>query len=76
MFRRRIVYLLCLAGCIAFYIIYRMWLSGIALAAILALPWFSLLVSLPAMVTTSLELSHPLAVTMEEEANAALATAE
>lgn len=70
MFRRRIVYLLCLAGCIAFYIIYRMWLSGIALAAILALPWFSLLVSLPAMVTTSLELSHPLAVTMGEEANA------
>lgn len=56
---RRVLYLLSLAGCIAFYILYRMWLSGLVLAAILALPWFSLLFSLPALCTTRLALEHP-----------------
>ena len=65
---RRVLYLLTLGGCMAFYMMYRMWLSGLALTAVLALPWFSLLVSLPAMVSTTMELEHPGTVSMGEEA--------
>ena len=57
---RRVLYLLSLAGCIAFYLIYRMWLSGLVLVFILALPWFSLLVSLPGLITAKLRLDIPL----------------
>ena len=57
---RRVLYLLSLAGCIAFYLIYRMWLSGLVLVFILALPWFSLLVSLPGLIAAKLRLDIPL----------------
>lgn len=63
---RRIVYLISLAGCVAFYLIYRQWLSGLVLAAVLGLPLFSLLVSLPAMFTTQLQLEHPQSVPLGE----------
>lgn len=46
---RRIVYLAALAFCGIFYIAYGQWLSWLVLIAVLALPWFSLLLSLPAM---------------------------
>lgn len=56
---RRIVYLLTLAGCILFFSAYQLWFSFFALVTILLLPVFSLVVSLPAMVTARLELRLP-----------------
>ena len=50
---RRIVYLASLVGCWVFHIAYRGWLSGFLLTAVFWLPVFSLLVSLPAMLTFS-----------------------
>ena len=63
---RRVLYLLSTAGCIAFYIIYRMWLSGLVMVFILALPWFSLLVSLPGLITAKLRLGIPLHTQLDE----------
>ena len=51
MIYRRTVYVLALLGALAFYWAYREWLSWFSLMLILLLPWFSLLVSLPAMLT-------------------------
>lgn len=49
---RRLLYLAGLAGCLVFYGAYQQWFSWFALVGVACLPWFSLLVSLPAMVTT------------------------
>jgi len=46
---RRMLYLAVLAGCIVFYLAYGEWLAWFLLMVMLALPWFSLLLSLPAM---------------------------
>ena len=54
MAERRIVYLALLAGALVFYWAYREWLSWLLLMALVWLPWFSLVCSLPAMVTCSL----------------------
>lgn len=67
MLGRRIWYLVSLAGCIVFYICYQEWLSWIALAAVLGLPWLSLLLSLPAMVTFRPQIQAPAWVTLGEE---------
>lgn len=56
---RRIVYLASLIGCLAFYYFYREWLSWLFLMAIIALPWFSLLLSLPALLTAKATLAIP-----------------
>lgn len=48
---RRICYLAALVGCIAFYGAYQLWFSWLLLIAVLALPWLSVLLSLPAMLT-------------------------
>ena len=69
---RRVLYLLSLAGSLAFYIIYRMWLSGLVLVFILALPWFALLVSLPGLLTAKLRLDIPLHMELGQAAPAAL----
>lgn len=63
---RRVLYLLSVAGCLAFYIIYRMWLSGLVLVFILALPCFSLLVSLPGLITAKLRLDIPLHAQLDQ----------
>lgn len=47
---RRLLYLAILLGCGIFYIAYGQWLAWLLLMAVAALPWFSLVVSLPAMV--------------------------
>lgn len=70
MTRRRIVYFLALMGCLAFYWAYREWLSWFLLMLIVLLPWFSLLVSLPAMLTCRAQVECPGAV--EQNAKAAL----
>ena len=43
------IYLAALGLCFIFYIAYGQWLSWLILVAVLALPWFSLMLSLPAM---------------------------
>ena len=46
---RRFLYLSTLLGCGIFYIAYGQWLAWLVLVTMAALPWFSLLMSLPAM---------------------------
>lgn len=49
MFARRTVYLALVLGLLSYYIAAGTWLSWILLLAVLGVPWFSLLVSLPAI---------------------------
>ncbi len=56
---RRLLYLALLAGCVLFYLLYREWASWILLMWVLGLPVFSLLLSLPAMVTARFTLILP-----------------
>jgi len=46
---RRAVYLAELLGCGIFYIAYGQWLAWFLLVTVVLLPWFSLVLSLPAM---------------------------
>lgn len=62
---RRVLYLAVLQGCLIFYIAYREWASWLMLAAVLALPWFSLVLSLPAMLLTKLTLLCPKTADMD-----------
>ena len=59
MAERRLIYLASLMGCLVFYWAYREWLSGFLLVLVLALPWFSLLISLPAMLTCRIRFRNP-----------------
>lgn len=72
MLRRWIVYLLSLTGSMAFFIVYREWFAWLLLVTVTALPWFSLLVSLPSMLTTKCSLRCPEAVRMDVPARTAL----
>ncbi len=65
---RRILYILSLAGCFIFYGAYQKWFSWIVLLAVLLLPWFSLLLSLRAMLCTRLTLNAPERITAGGEA--------
>ena len=51
MWKRRIIYLSALLWCLVFYGFYREWFSWVLLLTVLLLPWFSLAVSLPALLT-------------------------
>lgn len=51
MWTRRLLYLLTLLGCGVFYLAYGQWLAWFLLAGLLILPSFSLVLSLPAMVS-------------------------
>ena len=64
MWKRRSLYLASLIGCLVFYGFYREWFSWLALVAVLLLPWFSLLVSLPAIMTVQAGLRCPETVRM------------
>ena len=46
-------------GCLVFYGFYREWFSWFLMVAVLTLPWFSLLMSLPAMLTVKADLRCP-----------------
>lgn len=63
---RRILYLAVLALCTVFYIAYGQWLAWLILLTVLALPWFSLVLSLPAMLRFRAEPSGPLTLRMGE----------
>ena len=64
MARRRIVYLISLLGCVTFYIGYQEWFSWLTLLTVLGLPWFSLLLSLPGMLTFRASITAPESVPM------------
>lgn len=59
---RRLIYLTVLVGCVGFYIAYQEWLAWFILVLVLALPWFSFLLSLPAMLRFRAEPVGPAAV--------------
>jgi uncharacterized protein (DUF58 family) len=59
MVKRWLQYLAALACCLVFYFSYREWFSYILLLAVLALPWLSLLLSLPAIFTIRVRLHLP-----------------
>lgn len=59
MIRNRILYLLSLSGGILFYGFFSEWFSGYLLLLLLALPWASLMFSLPAMLSLKLTLAAP-----------------
>lgn len=61
---RRIIYLLTWIGCVIFFCAYRQWLAWYTLVAVSTLPVFSLLLSLPGMLTARLRTKLPGAVTM------------
>lgn len=56
---RRIVYCIALLASLVFYWAYREWFSWFVLVLLLSLPWFSLLVSLPAILTCQAEIHAP-----------------
>ena len=56
---RRIIYFTALIFCVVFYIAYGQWLSWLLLLTVAGLPWFSLLLSLPALFRFRLVPSGP-----------------
>lgn len=59
MVKQRIIWLLCFLGSLVFWIFYQRWLAWLMLGAVVLIPLFSLVVSLPAMVTARLEATSP-----------------
>ena len=59
MVKRWLRYWAAMACCLVFYLAYREWFSYILLISVMALPWFSLIVSLPAIFTTRIQLEIP-----------------
>lgn len=65
MWGRWCVYLLTLAFSVVFYGFYREWFSWLLLQVVIYLPWFSLVVSLPAMLTAKCRLHLPESARMD-----------
>ena len=61
-----------LAGCVVFYICYQEWFSWITLVAVLGLPWLSLLLSLPGMLTFRVHIQAPAWVKLGEDGSLGL----
>lgn len=69
---RRVTYLCTLLGSVVFYIAYQEWFSWLLLLAVAAVPWFSLILSLPGILTFRMEVSAPEALPVGISAEAAL----
>ena len=69
---RRCWYLAAVAGCTVFYLCYQRWLSWILLVCVLGLPWFSLLISLPGILSFHARVECPDRVTQGHDAQAVL----
>lgn len=67
MAERRILYLAVLALCLVFYWAYQEWLSWLLLMGVVWLPWLSLILSLPSMVTCSAKVCGPAAIVVGQE---------
>ena len=63
MIQRRILYFTVLTGSLVFFWAYRQWLSGLLLTLVVLLPLFSLLLSLPAILSCKIQVVCPTAVT-------------
>lgn len=72
---RRCIYLTALGGCLLFYLAYREWLAWVLLMTVVSLPWFSLLLSLPAILTARPSFHCPDQVTMDTAVRSNLALA-
>lgn len=72
---RRIGYLGVLLWSVVFYVLYKEWVAWLLLVAVAVLPWFSLLVSLPAMILTKIRIVCPATVPAGQEATVTLAAA-
>lgn len=72
MVKRRIFYLLALAGCLVFYGAYQQWFAWLLLMAMVFFPWLSLVLSLRAMMGIKLEPHCPTRVPMGTPAEVAL----
>lgn len=59
MAHRRLTYLLTLLGAAVFYVLYKEWFSWVALLAVFWLPWLSLLISLPGILTFRAKAAGP-----------------
>ena len=64
MVKQRIIWLLSFLGSVAFVICYQQWLSWLMLGGVLLIPIYSLVVSLPSMITARLEPHAPGRVTV------------
>lgn len=67
MAQKRLTYLCVLAGVTAFYIAYQEWFSWVALLAVLGLPWLSLLVSLPGILSFRAMAEGPDAIVLGQQ---------
>jgi len=63
---RRVLYLALLAGCVAFFLFYRQWVSWVLLIWLLCLPLLSLLISLPGMLRVRFAFTCPERVQQRE----------
>ena len=72
MWGKRIAYLASLLGCLVFYGFYREWFSWLLLVTVVALPWFSLALSLPAMLTVKAKVRCPESVRLQVPARSSL----
>ena len=63
MVHKRIYYITALLVGMAFYVCYREWLSWLLLVGLMGLPWLSLLVSLPPLLTFRGRIEAPAAIT-------------
>lgn len=61
---RRLCYLAALEGCLVLYVFYREWMAWWLLMAVVFLPFLSLLISLPAMLTLKTSLRCPTEVSV------------
>lgn len=59
MWGRRVAYLIILGVCFLFYLLFQQWFSWLLLIIVAALPVFSLLLSLPAMLTVKVSVTCP-----------------
>lgn len=66
--KNRYFYLCALAGCFGFYVAYQEWFSWLLLVGLLGLPWLSLLVSLPAVLSFRAAANAPAVLTAGTEA--------
>ena len=66
------MYLASLVWCLVFYGFYREWFSWLILVTVAVLPWFSLLLSLPAMLTVKAKVRCPETVRQQVPARSSL----
>lgn len=69
---RRILFLVLWIGACCFYIAYQQWMAWFLLMVVAALPFFSLLISLPAMLSLRVKPDIPVAVTVGQPQDLAM----